>query len=285
MTRLISCASVVALITLMPGSLAGQLQSALDDGALRLKGMVIPYDVVISNGDKTILAKNFTASNYTFVKKDPCSFTVVGPETVLTAAHCVQGGYFIVPETDNARSFYVECESAPDHAGPSYRDLALCRAADKIKGKFEPMTNAFKPGDYKDGFEVLSFDASRIAADKTLLLTGHGCTKETLAQVGTFRGGWAKVLEIEPHGNRVRTTGASACGGDSGGGVYSVNENNVDKRVIVGVNSACCQPKKTDSYTAILATQAAQQFVEEWASRQKVQVCGVKGYSKDCRQP
>jgi hypothetical protein len=286
MTRLISLASTVTLITLTSVLLNGQFEPSHAGGNMRLKGMLLQYDIVVTGGDVTILANNFVASNYTFMKERPCSFTVVGPETILTAAHCVKGGYFITPETDNARSFYVVCESAPDHAAPGYRDFALCRAADRTKdGTFEPTSDAFKPADYKNGFEVLSFDAARIAAKKTLLLTGHGCDHNTLARIGTFRGGWATVLESEANGNRIRTTGASACFGDSGGGVYAVTDKDIEKRVLVGVNSACCVPKKTDSYTAILPTKDAQQFVEDWAARQKVQVCGVKGYTKDCRQP
>lgn len=261
----------------------------------RLKGLLEKWEqVVITNPDGSVVGAAFGASKYTLFPvpvpakpKDvdllPCSFTVVGPESVLTAGHCV-AGYFVVPESDLAPSTFVLCTPSIGAGKDGRPDLALCRAAAKdIAGNFIMSRDAFPAADYAGGYETLDTDAARVTKHRSLLLTGHGCSGTRVPKPGTFAGGYATVTGPEaPTGNRVLTQGgASLCPGDSGGAVYAVGED-LSQRVVVAVGSNT--PAPDQSLVSVLSSPESLAFLKQWQKNNAdARICGLN-YSGHCRR-
>lgn len=260
----------------------------------RLKGLLEKWEqVVVTNPDGKVVSGKFAASKFalfpTPVRDEkrtlqPCSFTVVGPEVVLTAGHCV-AGYFVVPETDLAISTFVVCTKTAQAGDPGRPDLALCRAASKnLKGAFVPVANAFPQADYPGGYESIDADPLHLTPMRRVLLTGHGCIGQQQPVPGTFAGGYASVLEPDDaQGNRVRTQGgASLCPGDSGGAVYAVTGTDFERRVVIGVGASKL-PSPDQSLVSSLSSAESRTFVANWvAANSGVRICGVN-YAKHCR--
>ena len=220
-----------------------------------------------------------------------CTGTFVGPEVLLTAAHCVgQGAKAIVVDWETTGV----CHRQSDwlfgvNMSP---DWALCR-----------MKPVSRSGLF---FERLNLNDDAVKVGARLMLAGFGCVdldrenwKEEnppVLRVGSaiverlpnLDASWANWIVTVPatHG------GASfVCPGDSGGAVYRQSASGV--RSIIGVVSAVGADKdKPDykaSYVSALSTPALKAFVTKWHQDQSVApstspaICGMTVDATRCR--
>jgi hypothetical protein len=223
------------------------------------------------------------------VSKVQMSFVVVGPETILTAAHNVGDltELLHVAQTSTYSESLMKCKAAPEWKTKK-RDLALCRAGKLSPDNttFIPIQDAFPSSAFKDGHETLTFDASFLDAKKEVLLTGSGCDNSNPTAPPAYREGKTVVYHKLDGGNRMFAWGdASSCAGDSGGGVFAVKPGEPNKRLLLGVNSAgpFIVPELKDSYIALVSESASKTFIEDWAKTNNARICGVAGYTTGCR--
>jgi V8-like Glu-specific endopeptidase len=191
-----------------------------------------------------------------------CTGTLVGPEVLITAAHCADSGYarFGI----NNEVYEVELTQSP-HYDADYRfrepdadtrvnvDLALGVVSKPVKG-VEPVSMAGAP---------------KVGTAITLL--GYGCTNTEGegGNDGKLRRGRNRVAEYRGSGyiaNDESLT-AAGCYGDSGGPVLD------DSGRIVGVHS---QANIEDTTWEIrLDTKQAVSFIKKFIKAHQVTICGV----------
>jgi hypothetical protein len=200
---------------------------------------------------------------FTGIQDKPCTATVVGEHTVLTAAHCVKDGGS--GKLQGRESFRLDCSRHPDYLYPRRpsADFALCYSDGVITG--------FR-------YEKVEISQS-IQVGQELFLLGYGCIDITgKKSMGALYGDAAKVIKL-PDANLYTVTrgGPAICGGDSGGGAFTVAK----ARRLVGVNSA--GNYKTESHIATAAMTAFSEWARAWAVNHSSQVCGISEVALNCR--
>lgn len=197
-----------------------------------------------------------------------CTATLVGPASILLAAHCV---------ANRARISFVAggnsvngiCEHAPGYQSvDDSQDWAMCLLSNEILG-----------------LPYESVDIQNLPSQgETLILTGYGCTRQGGPLDGRLRIGVSKVVG-KPTGFPTETSTiytesdiaageAVLCPGDSGGPAYHFTGGMEDKRSIVGVNSRTTFERGVSLMSAT-ASQAGAAFINSWTNRHGQKVCGV----------
>ncbi len=226
---------------------------------------------------------------------DPCSATIVGPNTLLTAAHCADAndgkGSTRTAHVDfGTQRVDVECtisqpylQAAPSPAptgSVKQYDYALCRLSASTGQLTPPRRFALESID----------DVTAAKKDQPVLLMGYGCTSAVPGPPdGQLRAADATVERrqgLDPAFLTILTpvaTGPALCPGDSGGPLMAgatLASQDAPRRVI-GVNAGVGTFKggSTDywgSYVTPLATPEFRAFVRSWiAANGNPVVCGI----------
>jgi hypothetical protein len=230
-----------------------------------------------------------------------CTASVVGPRTVLLAAHCVYEKRKI-----RVAGLSAECEISraydPAKAYGLTADYALCVTEEDIPNSV---------------YGTVALEDDKIARGRYLLLSGAGCT-EWNERDGKLRVGHARIVSTPNTASNDIVLdwekvyfgggeGAALCPGDSGGpAFYLPDVNKFQPRFIAGVNArtaAVCVPDPSipardcpngdvkilgTSYVSSLATDEAQSFFQEFVDPERMGVgansliCGFNFEDEKC---
>jgi len=197
-----------------------------------------------------------------------CTAALVGPATVLFAAHCL-GNNTRIRFRSGSASVRGRCTIAPGYnSSTHHEDWALCLLERRVTGiVFESVDISNKP-----------------SPGARLMLTGYGCTFEGGNLDGRLRLGFSNVvsrpadLRREPSAIFTRSSiaagGAVLCPGDSGGPLFRSGDDTTASRQIVGVNSRTTFGYGVSIFSATASSSGAS-FIRNWASAFNQEICGV----------
>jgi hypothetical protein len=196
-----------------------------------------------------------------------CTATVVGPQAILTAAHCLNGassGSALI----GGKSIPLTCTENPSYSNDTTADVAMCAASAAINA----------PG---LKYEVLNLDSSLIKVKNDVVLLGFGCTVDGGKDFGVLYVGRATVQRVPVKFQRYEVMGgAKLCEGDSGGAGYHILDKS--KRVVFGVNESQV-PGTNTSYLSSVTTSDNMTFITGWSSTTGHKVCGMAAGLAGCR--
>lgn len=211
--------------------------------------------------------KDWPASVYASMGNASCTATVVGPEVLLIAAHCVDHGgtakFAIGPN-----QYTSKCSRSPLYRQGVDHDLALCKIATPVKGI---------------AYENLNQNPDLLNVGDEILLTGYGCIRPGGGggNDGIYRIGEAKIIRLANPYDYTARGQAALCFGDSGGPAFYYTDAQKTKRVQITVNSK--GDIRTTSYLTSVATKASQDFFASWSTANNVKMCGVHEGIEGCR--
>lgn len=184
--------------------------------------------------------------------KKVCTGTIIGPRTIVSAAHCVTGNspFFMY----NGRKYPVRfIASADEKQG---HDIALAVTDITIRGA---IFARFGQG-LKHGVKIL--------------MAGFGCTSKG-GKPGTLHAGENKVIGLDDdHLLAASPDGSVLCEGDSGGPAFITDG---VKRWLVGVSSLSDISKI--NINVRLDSPLSHAFLKTAARLNSLEICGV---TKDC---
>lgn len=197
-----------------------------------------------------------------------CTAAVVGPATILFAAHCLLGGDRI-SFTTGSRTVRGRCTVAPGF-NPSNlsNDWALCLLENSVGNiTFETIDVAAKPG-----------------TGDMVLLTGYGCTQPGGSVDGRLRAGFSDIVprpaQLAAAEGAIYTRASVSqgevmlCPGDSGGPLFRSGADLSGSRQIVAVNSGVKFELGVSAFAATASATGAA-FVRGWAQANNQKICGV----------
>jgi hypothetical protein len=213
-----------------------------------------------------------------------CTATAVGRWVILLAAHCVTKGHNLALIGNSLLSkgrAELDCEQHPDYVSNSdiSADYALCLLT-------SPLT------DPPVGFERITKRKEITEPGRKLLLLGYGCTQTNGEKdFGNLYEGYATTSLSSFGPNYITTTGGAAvCTGDSGGGIYWIeDEANVRKtRLLVGISSR--GNIATKSWISSTSSASFLTWADDWIqkaqakqSNAKILICGLDKTEDHCR--
>jgi Trypsin len=223
-------------------------------------------DTQIIGGQKANLEK-WPASMKFEAGSTECTATVVGPTTILTAAHCLPAKPYGVI-TLNGVDVKAGCRPHPLYGkladGASKYDVALCGALAQLT---LPAAAAF---------ETINVNAARPAKTDQMKLLGYGCLSAKGKPIKTLFEGdtWVEERKTPPP-IIIAKGGAAVCAGDSGGAAFVFSGLS---RAIGGVASQAPVKEGEISRLTDLSDPAIQSFLTDWGSP----ICGIADYKTKC---
>lgn len=267
-------------ITQAHGESAHFVRNSGDLEMMQMSQLPQPVEPKLING-RPARPADFPASFFQTSGVGRCTATLIGPNALLTAAHCVYSGGTVTIKI-SATKFIGKCTHHEDWQngdGDVSADYALCLLDKEIAGVTP---------------ERVDLNGSSLEVGGNVLLAGFGCTQENMSggNNGILRIGLAKISELPGYNatkpNDIVTESsfeekapAIVCPGDSGGSAYSLKSNLVvsGSRAIVGVNSRVGLETDTKvngfSYLAATFTEPFKTFLKKWSRKHKAQVCGL----------
>lgn len=228
-------------------------------------------------GGKIAKPGEFPEVVYISSGRSRCSATIVGPNVILTAAHCIQDGGEIFPAefVIQQQAFKAKCMHHPEYSTRYSFDFALCKTKQPIEG-IKPAT------------------ISKIAPEvgKKASLMGFGCINPRRPDGGAdggndgkLRWGNALVTQIDNGVNGVgggqyfyTSDETSLCFGDSGGpAMLPLSNPKAEAHYVIGVNSRGNIVDR--SLLSSTFMDGFQNWAKAYAMSNDVEICGI---NKDC---
>jgi trypsin len=229
-----------------------------------------------------------------------CTAALIGPQAMLTAAHCVpENG--VVKFTYGGQAYVTSCTQHPQYV--SHQDVSADYALCKINRPFAAPMGFL--------YEAVNTSSMNGLVGKSIILTGFGCIGDSVQDHrtdGKYRIGINTIDETSASPSRKRgvqyysgrednnllTTDdpalANLCPGDSGGPAFSQTggPGQFTSRAVVGVNSRVFYTDATKSTygSSLISATGGPDFrswAEEWARSLGVAACGLNGSLTNCR--
>lgn len=195
----------------------------------------------------------FPEEVYISIGNSRCSATLIGPRTLLTAAHCGSTGQ--TAEFQIGQAIYrAKLTRSPLYSRDDH-DLSL--------GYVDRFVDGVKFGNI----------AGEVVEGMSVTLVGYGCVNPGGGggNDGILRVGTSTVVGFSNYDMVTRSpSGAALCYGDSGGGAFHIVGN---LHNVIGVNSK--GNIRDTSYITRTDVQDSIDFFKKWATDNNAQVCGI----------
>jgi hypothetical protein len=259
----------------------------------------------LRNG-RVAVSREWPASLYvTFQTPDgtaACTAALIGPQVMLTAAHCVPtSGQVSFRYKGHPQPYLTRCTQHPQYVSneDASADFALC----KVDRPF------VAPANFR--YETVDTGSMDALQGSPLLLTGYGCVSDIVAMDqadGKYRIGFNTVDETSASPAKRRgaafyagrednnlftaddPSAANLCPGDSGGPAFRrhASADPFTNRSIVGVNSRVFYKdltRRTYGSSMVSATGGPEfrPWAAAWAGTEQVAACGIAGTIPNCR--
>ncbi|HUB13435.1 MAG TPA: trypsin-like serine protease [Acetobacteraceae bacterium] len=222
-------------------------------------------------GGKQVGATEYPATWVFQAGRLGCTATAIGPETILTAAHCIADTPLGAVQTA-AGSIDLTCTSYPGWTDrypqtTSTYDIALCLDTDKKIPRI--------PLESDTTYERVSLVSDEIAPKTQVTLLGYGCTSDPNKN-GYLYAGTAITTRKDAGAYVIVGAGeVQFCPGDSGGAVY--REIGSYRREIAGIAS---RGDSTTSWITQTAASDVAHFLRRWSQHHAI--CGINAPKGMC---
>ena len=232
-----------------------------------------------------------------------CTAALLGPQVMLTAAHCVPStGKVSFVYAGHNQPYATACTRHPNYPADPSADFALCSVSPAFAA----------PAGFR--YEGVNSSAMNTLTTRPIILTGYGCVSDIVgagAMDGKYRIGSNTIDETSTSSPRKRpgsayyapsqknnlfTTddpgSANLCPGDSGGPAFlrsgGGGATTFANRTIIGVNSRVFYANAAGTMygSSLISGTGGPDFLnwaQSWATTAKVAACGIAGTLTTCR--